>query len=102
MRKISKLLLTLCLLVTACSTPEPRSNNIKIGAFLSLTGATYAYGISASNAINLAAGEANANGGIDGKQIQIDIEDDESNTQQVPDVVNHLIKEHKVQALIAE
>ena len=102
MRKISKLLLTLCLLVTACSKPEPQPNNIKIGAFLSLTGATSAYGISASNAINLAADEANAGGGIDGKQIQIDVEDDESNTQKVPDVVTHLIKEHKVHALIAE
>jgi branched-chain amino acid transport system substrate-binding protein len=102
MRRISKFLLTLCLVVSACSTPEPRSNNIKIGAFLSLTGATSAYGISASNAVNLAAGETNAAGGIDGKQIQIDIEDDQSNIQEVPAVVNHLIKEHKVHALIAE
>lgn len=102
MRKISKLLLVLCLLASACATPEPRSNNIKIGAFLSLTGATSAYGISASNAIKLATDEANADGGIDGKQIQLEIEDDESNTQKVPDVVNHLIKEHKVHALIAE
>jgi len=101
MRKVCGLLLSL-LLVAACSMPESRSNNIKIGAFLSMTGATSAYGISASNAINLAADQTNASGGIDGKQIQIDVEDDESNTQQVPDVVNHLIKEHKVQALIAE
>src|SRR5215217_5650043 len=102
MSKIAKLLVSLCLLLSACSVPESQSNTIKIGAFLSLTGATSAYGISASNAIKLAADQANASGGIDGKQIQIDIEDDESNTQQVPDVVNHLIKEHKVHALIAE
>ena len=102
MSKMPKLLVTLCLIASACSMPESRSNNIKIGAFLSLTGATSAYGISASNAIKLAADETNASGGIDGKQVQIDIEDDESNTQQVPEVVNHLIKEHKVQALIAE
>jgi branched-chain amino acid transport system substrate-binding protein len=102
MRKTPKLLVILCLIVSACSMPESQPNNIKIGAFLSMTGATSAYGISASNAIKLAADETNAGGGIDGKQIQIDIEDDESNTQQVPDVVNHLIKEHKVHALIAE
>ncbi len=101
MRKICGLLLSL-ILVAACSAPESRSDNIKIGAFLSMTGATSAYGISASNAINLAADEANAGGGIDGKQIEVDIEDDESNTQQVPEAVNHLIKEHKVHALIAE
>src|SRR6185295_738286 len=102
MNKILGIVVPLCLVVAACSMPESRSNNIKIGAFLSLTGATSAYGISASNAIKLAADETNASGGIDGKQVQIDVEDDESNTQQVPDVVNHLIKEHKVHALIAE
>jgi len=82
--------------------PESRSDNIKIGAFLSLTGATSAFGTSASNAIKLAVDEANSSGGIDGKQIQLDVEDDESNTQSVPDIVNHLVKEHKVHALIAE
>lgn len=101
MRKICGLLLAL-LLVAACSMPESRSNKIKIGAFLSMTGATSAYGVSALNAIKLAADEANAGGGIDGKQIEIDVEDDESNTQKVPDIVNHLIKEHKVHALLAE
>src|SRR5689334_20150944 len=100
MSKISCFLLALCLLA-ACSAPESR-NNIKVGAFLSLTGATSAYGVSAANAINLAADEVNRSGGIDGKQIELEIEDDQSNTQQVPDVVNHLIKEHKVHALIAE
>ena len=102
MQRICGFLLAL-FLVGACSMPQQGSaNNIKIGAFLSLTGATAAYGISASNAINLAADEVNRNGGIDGKQIQIDIEDDHSNTQEVPDIVNHLVKEHKVHALIAE
>jgi branched-chain amino acid transport system substrate-binding protein len=100
MNKIFCLLLALCL-AAACSAPETR-NNIQVGAFLSLTGATSAYGVSAANAIKLAADEVNRSGGIDGKQIELEIEDDQSNTQQVPDVVNHLIKEHKVHALIAE
>src|SRR5215216_5994763 len=102
MQRTCALLLAL-FLVASCSVSEQRpANNIKIGAFLSLTGATAAYGISASNAIKLAAEEANRNGGIDGKQLQIDIVDDLSNTQEVPDIVNHLVKEHKVHALIAE
>src|ERR1041385_355768 len=100
MSKISCLLLALCL-VAACSVPEAQQN-IKVGAFLSLTGPTSAYGVSAENAIKLAADEVNRSGGIDGKQIELEIEDDQSNLQQVPDVVNHLIKEHKVHALIAE
>ena len=104
MTKACVLLLSLLLLVSACSVPmeQKTSNTIKIGAFLSLTGATSAYGTSAANAINLAAEETNRNGGIDGKQVEIEIEDDHSNTQDVPGIVEHLIKEHKVHALIAE
>jgi branched-chain amino acid transport system substrate-binding protein len=103
MTKLCALLLSLLLLVSACSTaPQQITNTVKVGAFLSLTGATSAYGISASNAIKLATDETNSSGGIDGKQIALEIEDDQSNTQEVPGIVEHLIKEHKVHALIAE
>jgi branched-chain amino acid transport system substrate-binding protein len=43
----------LLLLLLACSQPQ----QIRVGAFLSLTGATASYGISAANAIRLAADE---------------------------------------------
>jgi len=99
MIKVCATLLCLLLLVSACSQA---SNTIKVGAFLSLTGTTSAYGISAANAIKLATEETNRNGGIDGKQVELEIEDDQSNTQDVPGIVEHLIKEHKVDALIAE
>lgn len=103
MKKCFALLLALLLLLAACSLPGRETvNSVKIGAFLSLTGATSAYGISAANAIKLATDEINSGGGIDGKQVALDIEDDQSNTQDVPGIVEHLIKEHKVHALIAE
>ena len=87
----------LLLLVIACQ-PQP----LRIGAFLSLTGSTAAYGISAANAINLAKEELNSAGGIKGQLVDVEIEDDHSNTQEVPSIVNHLIKEHEVKALLAE
>ena len=104
MIKLCALLLFLFLLVSACSTPknQPAPNTVQVGAFLSLTGATSAYGVSAANAIKLATDETNRNGGIDGKQVELEIEDDKSNTADVPGIVEHLIKEHKVHALIAE
>ena len=103
MTKCFAFLLALFLLLQACAAPDRKtSNEIKIGAFLSLTGATSAFGISAQNALKLATDETNSSGGIDGKQIQLEIEDDRSNTQEVPGIVEHLIKEHKVHALIAE
>jgi len=103
MTKCLAFLLALILLLAACAAPyKETSNSIKIGAFLSLTGPTSAFGVSASNAIKLATDETNSSGGIDGKQIQLEIEDDHSNTQEVAGIVEHLIKEHKVHALIAE
>src|ERR1044072_7876429 len=99
MIKLCAVLMSLLLLVSACSPLQQPPNTIKIGAFLSLTGATSAYGVSAANAIKLATEETRA---IDGKEIELEIEDDKSNTQDVPGIVEHLIKEHKVHALIAE
>jgi len=101
MRKVCAFLVSLLVLVSACSVPieQQTPNAVKIGAFLSLTGATSAYGTSAANALKLATEET---GAIDGKQIELEIEDDKSNTQDVPGIVEHLIKEHRVHALIAE
>ena len=98
MNKSRVVLLGLLLLLLLACQPTP----IKIGAFLSLTGSTAAYGISAANAIKLATEEANADGKIKARRIELEIEDDHSNTQDVPGIVNHLIKEHKADALLAE
>jgi len=106
MTTIRALLFGLLLLLPACSQTEepktPATNRVKIGAFLSLTGSTAAYGISSLNAIKLATDEVNRAGGIDGKQVELVVEDDHSNTQEVPAIVTKLIKEDKVDALLAE
>ena len=98
MKKIRVFLLGLLLLTQPACQPQ----KIRIGAFLSLTGATAAYGISASNAIKLATDEVNSTGGSNGQLFEVEIEDDHSNTQEVPTIVNLLIKEHQVKALLAE
>lgn len=87
----------LVLLLVACSPQR-----LTVGAFLSLTGATSAYGISAANAFELARDEVNKSGGINGQMVELEIEDDHSNTDEVPDIVSHLITGHKVKALLAE
>jgi branched-chain amino acid transport system substrate-binding protein len=101
MKRFVAVLLSLSLLV--CLTAQAQTaETIKIGAFLSLTGATASYGVSAFNAIKLATEETNRAGGINGKQIELVVEDDHSNTQEVPGIVTRLIKEAKVHALLAE
>ncbi len=94
--------LCLLLLFAPAQTATPTAKTIKIGTFLSLTGSTAAYGVSALNAIKLATDEVNRNGGVDGKQVELVVEDDHSNTQEVPGLVNNLIKEDQVDALLAE
>src|ERR1043165_320694 len=82
--------------------PAQNSDTLKIGVFVSLTGATASYGTSALNAIKLATDEANRAGGVGGKRIELVVEDDHSNTQEVPGIVTKLIKDAKVSALLAE
>jgi branched-chain amino acid transport system substrate-binding protein len=99
MTRVAILLLAFCLFLPAGPQTTRR---VKIGVFLSLTGSTAAYGISSLNAIKLATDEVNRNGGINGRQVELVVEDDHSNTDEVPGIVNKLIKEDKVDALIAE
>ena len=93
--------LLLGLLLFSQSTVQT-PNRIKIGVFLSLTGSTAGYGISSLNAVKLATDEVNRSGGIDGKQVELIVEDDHSNSEEVPDIVYKLISRDKVAALIAE
>ncbi len=104
--------LVVLLLCTSCSQPgvpqnsgvNPTDSNdrFRIGVFLSLTGATAAYGISALNAFKLATEEVNQAGGIGARQVELIIEDDHSNTSEVAGIVTKLIQQDKVQALLAE
>lgn len=99
MTKLALFLLGLAIFLPASFQTTDR---VRVGVFLSLTGSTAAYGISALSAIKLATDEVNRNGGINGKQIELVVEDDHSNTQEVAGIVNKLITEDKVDALIAE
>src|SRR6476661_4018120 len=90
--------LVLLLILLLCPSFRAQTQNpetIRIGAFLSLTGATASYGTSALNAIKLATEETNRAGGINGKQIDLVVEDDHSSTDEVPGIVTKLIKDAK-------
>src|SRR5215212_664692 len=101
MTKSVALILAVLICVWTCSQPKTPAT-IKIGVFLSLTGATASYGQSSLNAIQLATDETNKSGGINGKHIELVVEDDHSNTQDVPAIVTKLIQETNVDALLAE
>jgi branched-chain amino acid transport system substrate-binding protein len=108
--KTLKVVLALCavLCVTACrrqdarvvETPPPE--RIRVGAFMSLSGDTAQYGISALNGIKMAVEEANAAGGVKGMRVDLVVRDTRSDAVETAVVVEQLAREERVHALLGE
>jgi len=75
---------------------------ILIGEVGSLTGAQAAFGISTRNGIELAVDEANKEGGVKGKQLQVKIYDDASKPEEAGSAVTRLITQDKVKLILGE
>lgn len=107
MKRIMAFALCLIMAGTVLSGCEPKKNVneddkniIKIGAVLPMSGGVATFGLSSKNAIDLAAGEWNARGGIDGKMIKIVYKDDENKPAKSATAIQDLISEDKVVAVI--
>ena len=75
---------------------------IRVGVYADLTGQTSSFGQSTKNGIQMAADEINKAGGINGRQVQLIIEDDQGLPAQAATVVTKLINQDKVQAVLGE
>ncbi len=110
-QKLRRLLLPVSIVLLAlafsCARPgsdtntAPNTSTIKIGYFGDLTGPTFNFGQSAINGALMAASEVNQNGGINGRQIDIVIEDDKGSPEEAARLTAKLIDEDKVVAIIA-
>jgi branched-chain amino acid transport system substrate-binding protein len=76
--------------------------DIVIGEYGSMTGGTATFGISTDEGLQLAVDQINAKGGVLGKQIKVVVEDDQSRPEEAVTVVQKLINEDKVVAVIGE
>ncbi|HEX7177155.1 MAG TPA: ABC transporter substrate-binding protein [Pyrinomonadaceae bacterium] len=95
------------LAATACQTGGPGGgtaggDKVKIGVFMSLTGSTAQFGISSTNGIKMAADEVNAAGGINGKQIELLVQDDRSDAQEAATIVTKFVTQDGVHAVLGE
>lgn len=97
MKKIITTLVGTSLLLAACggekkadTTVTPTAETIKIGALGPLTGPVAVYGISATNGTKLAVDEINANGGILGKQIELNLLDEKGDPIEAVNAYNKL------------
>ncbi len=75
---------------------------IVIGHYASLTGSEATFGVSTDHGVILALEERNAAGGIKGKKLELKTLDDASKSSEAGSVVQRLISEDKVVALIGE
>lgn len=99
-------LITALLMATGCTR---RGGNcadpggaIKVGVYGDLSGQTSSFGQSTKNGAQMAADEINAAGGINGRQIQVVVEDDQGEPGKAATVVGKLINQDQVRALIGE
>jgi branched-chain amino acid transport system substrate-binding protein len=101
-RIIVSSIVTASLLTALACQPAGGGDKVKIGVFMSLTGSTANFGISSTNGIKLAADEVNAAGGINGKQVELDIQDDRSDASEAATIVTKFVTQDGVQAIIGE
>lgn len=81
---------------TAASSPATKSTlgPIKIGALLPLTGASATSGQDSLNGVNLAVSEINASGGINGRKLTVQSEDNQSSNQGTVAGITKLLTSH--------
>ena len=84
------------------ATQAPSGETIKIGGLAPLTGEVSVYGIATNNGIQMAVEEINANGGINGKQIDYIYYDEKGDSVEAVNAYNKLVQNDQVVALVGD
>ncbi|MBE6349195.1 MAG: ABC transporter substrate-binding protein [Spirochaetaceae bacterium] len=103
MKKTFSVVMVLVLFISlfflvGCAKTE--SNTIKIGGIFPLSGPVAVYGTEAKNGVSLAIDAINADGGIDGKLVELISEDDEGNPEKSVNAYKKLVSKDKVDIII--
>ena len=77
-------------------------DTIKIGALAPLTGDASIYGIAASNGSKLYIDQLNANGGINGKQVEYILQDEKGDPIEAVNAYNLLVENNHVSAVLGD
>jgi branched-chain amino acid transport system substrate-binding protein len=98
---LSSVVIASLLTAFACQ-PGGGADKVKIGVFMSMTGDTANFGISSTNGIKMAADEINTAGGINGKQVELDVQDDRSDPSEAATIVTKFVTQDGVHAILGE
>ncbi|HJT68436.1 MAG TPA: ABC transporter substrate-binding protein [Pyrinomonadaceae bacterium] len=104
---LALLLITTLFIGFACerrggSSSAGDSGPILVGYYGDLSGRTSSFGQSTKNGVEMAADEINKAGGVNGRQIQVIVEDDQGEPNKAATVVTKLINQDRVHALLGE
>ena len=109
MKRISLTIVLVFMLVVALACERRDGNSaggetgpIKVGVYMDLSGQTSSFGQSSVNGIRMAADEINKAGGVNGRQIELVVEDDQGRPEQAATVVTKLINQDRVHAVLGE
>src|SRR5436190_23068237 len=86
----------------ACGTGGGGGDKVRIGVFMSLTGDTANFGISSTNGIKMATDEVNSAGGINGKQVELLVQDDRSDASEAATIVTKFVTQDQVHGILGE
>lgn len=96
--------LALATVVSGCGgekkAADEKSDVIKVGVNMELTGGAASYGQSSYNGIKMAVEEVNAAGGVNGKKIELVVYDTKTEVSEANSGAAKLITENKVKALL--
>jgi branched-chain amino acid transport system substrate-binding protein len=101
MKRILVASIVIASLLSACQQ-QGGNDKVRIGVFMSTTGTTANFGISSVNGIKMAADEINAAGGINGKQVELLVQDDRSDASEAATIVTKFVTQDQVHAVIGE
>ncbi|HZZ19252.1 MAG TPA: ABC transporter substrate-binding protein [Opitutaceae bacterium] len=102
MIRIKRSLVAALAALSVLSAASLAQETVKIGEYASLTGKEAAFGTSSHNGTLLAIEEANAAGGVLGRQIELVTEDDQSKQGESSTIVKKLISRDKVVGILGE
>lgn len=95
-------LLLIASFLTFSCTKKTNDNEILLGSYSSNTGATATFGVYQLRGLEMAIEEINAKGGINGKKVKLLNYDNKSDNDETLSVVNRLITQDKVLAILGE
>ena len=84
------------------STPTNASDTILIGHYAAMTGETSTFGVETDRGVQFAVEEINAAGGVNGKKLKVETQDDQSKPEEAVTVVTKFAQNPEIVAVIGE